>query len=78
MDSMSVENVTTSVVALNDGRSIPTIGLGVYQAEPDDTYRAVTAALKCGYRHIDTAQLYGNEMDVGRAVKVGYLILRDV
>eukprot|EP01134_Creolimax_fragrantissima_P005318 CFRG5318T1 len=66
---MSELNVTTAVKVLNDGRSIPIVGLGVYQATPEDTYEAVTTALKIGYRHIDTAQLYGNEADVGRAVK---------
>jgi methylglyoxal/glyoxal reductase len=54
---------------LNNGVEIPRLGLGVYQAPPGEiTVRAVRYALKIGYRHIDTAQLYGNEADVGRAV----------
>ena len=54
---------------LNNGVKIPRLGLGVYQSPPGEiTLRAVRYALKIGYRHIDTAQLYGNEADVGRAV----------
>ncbi|MGV0627073.1 aldo/keto reductase [Mycolicibacter minnesotensis] len=55
-------------VTLNDGNSIPRVGLGVYKISPADTERAVGAALAAGYRHIDTAALYGNEREVGRAV----------
>src|ERR671920_2535329 len=55
---------------LNNGIEIPYIGLGVYQSPPGETTRrAVRYALKIGYRHIDTAKLYGNETDVGRAVR---------
>jgi methylglyoxal/glyoxal reductase len=54
---------------LNNGVEIPRLGLGVYQSPPGETtVRAVRYALKIGYRHIDTAQLYGNEADVGRAL----------
>jgi methylglyoxal/glyoxal reductase len=54
---------------LNNGVKIPRLGLGVYQSPPGEiTLRAVRYAAKIGYRHIDTAQLYGNEADVGRAV----------
>ena len=53
---------------LNNGVEIPYLGLGVYQTPPGEaTMRAVSYALKIGYRHIDTAELYGNEADVGRA-----------
>ena len=55
---------------LNNGIEIPRLGLGVYQSPPGQiTLRAVRYALNIGYRHIDTAELYGNEMDVGRAVQ---------
>src|SRR5918994_7128012 len=55
---------------LNNEIEIPRLGLGVYQSPPGQiTLRAVRYALKIGYRHIDTAELYGNEMDVGRAVQ---------
>ena len=54
---------------LNNGIEIPYLGLGGYQSPPGETTRrAVRYALKIGYRHIDTAQLYANETDVGRAV----------
>ena len=54
---------------LNNGAEIPYLGLGVYQTPPGEaTMRAVSYALKIGYRHIDTAELYGNEADVGRAL----------
>lgn len=56
--------------ALNDGSSMPWLGLGVYRiAAGGPCLRAVTHALSVGYRHIDTAALYGNEEDVGRAVR---------
>lgn len=55
-------------LTLNDGRSIPRLGLGVFQATDGDEERAVTHALGCGYRHIDTAAMYGNEAGVGRAI----------
>jgi diketogulonate reductase-like aldo/keto reductase len=59
-----------ATLPLNDGRRIPAVGLGVYQSEPgQETYSAVLAALALGYRHIDTAHLYQNERDVGRAVR---------
>ena len=55
---------------LNNGTEIPRLGPGVYQSPPGEiTLRAVRYALKIGYRHIDTAELYGNEMDIGRAVQ---------
>ena len=55
---------------LNNGVKIPRLGLGVYQsAIGETTLRAVRYALNIGYRHIDTAWLYGNEGDVGRAVR---------
>jgi methylglyoxal/glyoxal reductase len=55
---------------LNNGVEIPRLGLGVYQSPPGKaTRRAVKYALEIGYRHIDTAQLYGNEADVGSALR---------
>ncbi|KAG7378971.1 hypothetical protein PHYPSEUDO_009259 [Phytophthora pseudosyringae] len=61
-------NVPTKT--LPSGAKIPAIGLGVYESEPGaETYNAVLSALKLGYRHIDTAEYYYNEEDVGRAVK---------
>ncbi|ETK72972.1 hypothetical protein F441_20507 [Phytophthora nicotianae CJ01A1] len=63
-------SVDVPTKALPSGASIPMIGLGVYQSEPGaETYNAVLTGLKLGYRHIDTAEIYGNEEDVGRAVR---------
>ena len=56
-------------ITLNTGTSIPQLGFGVYQIEPADTVQAVTTALEVGYRHVDTAQMYQNEAEVGEAVE---------
>lgn len=57
-------------IQLNDGNKVPAIGFGVFMIPNDGpTYEAVLAALKAGYRHIDTAAAYLNEGDVGRAVR---------
>ena len=53
---------------LNTGTTIPQLGFGVYQIEPADTAQAVTTALEIGYRHVDTAEMYQNEAEVGEAV----------
>ncbi len=54
---------------LNNGLKIPKIGFGTAPLKGDEAYNAVMNAIKAGYRHIDTAQVYGNESDVGRAIK---------
>ncbi|MDX6727088.1 MAG: 2,5-diketo-D-gluconate reductase [Baekduia sp.] len=54
---------------LNDGRSIPQLGFGVYQIDPAETESAVREALRIGYRHIDTAEMYRNERGVGEAIR---------
>ena len=64
----SPSNTSVPSVALNDGHSIPTIGLGVWQTPAGETERAVNAALDAGYRHVDTAAAYGNEAEVGNAL----------
>ena len=56
------------LVRLNDGNCIPAIGFGVFKIAPTDTEQAVGTALRAGYRHIDTAAMYGNERETGRAV----------
>jgi 2,5-diketo-D-gluconate reductase A len=55
-------------VQLNDGHHIPQLGFGVFKVDPDETERIVTDALEAGYRHIDTAAVYGNEVGVGAAI----------
>ncbi|TFV87917.1 aldo/keto reductase [Blastococcus sp. CT_GayMR16] len=56
-------------ITLNNGVEIPQLGFGVFQIKPEDTVKATTSALEIGYRHIDTAQMYGNEREVGLAVR---------
>jgi len=53
---------------MNNGRTIPQLGFGVFQIDPAETAEAVSRALQIGYRHIDTAEMYGNEKGVGAAV----------
>jgi 2,5-diketo-D-gluconate reductase A len=65
-------------IMLNNGRSIPQFGFGVFQVAPRDTVAAVSTALKTGYRHIDTAEMYGNEKEVGEAVAKSGLDRSDV
>ena len=54
---------------LNNGVSIPALGLGVFQSPPEETAAAVQAALEVGYRHIDTAAAYANERQVGEGIR---------
>lgn len=64
---MSFQN---EVYTLTNGERIPAIGFGTWQVQDgEEAYQSVLSALKAGYRHIDTAQGYGNEESVGRAVK---------
>ena len=65
-------------VALNDGTTIPQLGLGVYKVADDEAERVVRIALDEGYRHIDTATLYGNEAGVGRAMRASGLDRDDI
>jgi len=61
--------MTVPNIKLNNGVEIPQIGFGTYLIPPPETEAAVASALKIGYRHIDTAQMYGNEAGVGKAVR---------
>ena len=60
--------MTVPSITLNDRTTIPQLGFGVFQVPPEETAAAVTTALEVGYRHIDTAQMYGNEAEVGVAI----------
>jgi 2,5-diketo-D-gluconate reductase A len=64
---------TVPTLALNDGHEIPQLGFGVFQIPPEETAEAVTTALKTGYRHIDTAEMYRNEHGVGEAIRASEL-----
>jgi 2,5-diketo-D-gluconate reductase A len=65
--------VPTPTITLNDGHHIPQLGFGVYQVPPEDTAATVRMALDIGYRHIDTAQMYGNEKGVGDGIRAAGL-----
>ena len=65
-------------IPLNDGNTIPQLGFGVFQIEPQDTAEAVREALRVGYRHIDTAQMYGNEREVGEGIRASGLDRGDI
>ena len=60
-------------IELNDGNTIPQLGFGVFQIDPGETAEAVAEALRVGYRHIDTAEMYGNEAGVGEAIRASGL-----
>src|SRR5690606_8334579 len=60
--------MTVPTITLNSGHHIPQLGFGVFKVDPAETERIVTDALEVGYRHIDTAAIYGNEEGVGRAI----------
>jgi 2,5-diketo-D-gluconate reductase A len=61
--------MASPLITLNDGNSIPQVGLGVFQTPPEETERAVSTAFEAGYRHVDTAAAYRNERGVGQAIK---------
>jgi 2,5-diketo-D-gluconate reductase A len=60
-------------ITLNNGVGIPQLGFGTYQIAPSQTFEATLTALRAGYRHIDTAEMYGNERQVGEAVRAAGL-----
>ena len=70
--------MTVPDILLNDGKKIPQLGFGVFQIDPADTVEAVTRALEIGYRHIDTAEMYGNEKEVGEVVANSSLDRSDI
>lgn len=59
----------TNELTLNNGVTMPALGLGVFQSPPEETAAAVETALRVGYRHIDTAAAYGNERQVGEGIR---------
>ena len=65
--------MTVPEIKLHDGTTIPQLGFGVFQVPPAETADVVSRALEVGYRHIDTAEMYGNEAGVGEAIKTSGL-----
>ncbi len=69
---------TTPQITLHDGTSIPQLGLGVFQVPPEETAEVVERAIEVGYRHFDTAQMYGNEAGVGAGIKAAEISRDDL
>ncbi len=65
-------------LSFHDGGTIPQVGFGVFQIPEDETFDAVTSALDAGYRHLDTARIYGNERAVGRAIAESGIDRQDI
>ncbi|MGF7239530.1 MAG: aldo/keto reductase [Frankia sp.] len=61
------------MITMNNGVEIPQLGFGVYQVPPDQTRETTLTAFEVGYRHIDTAEMYGNEKQVGEAIRASGL-----
>jgi 2,5-diketo-D-gluconate reductase A len=75
---MARSMASVPTVTLNNGVEIPQLGFGTYQIEPENTREAVRTALEVGYRHIDTAEMYGNEKEVGEGFRDSGLDRGDV
>ena len=65
-------------ISLNDGNSMPALGLGIFGTDDDHSQSVVTEAIKVGYRLLDTAALYGNEVGIGRAIKSAEVERKDL
>src|SRR3954470_23959687 len=65
-------------IELNDGTTIPQLGFGVFQIDPAETAEAVRRALSIGHRHIDTAEMYRNEREVGEGIRAAGIERSDV
>lgn len=61
--------VNKDVLTLNNGVEIPLIGLGTWRSSPEDMVPVIKTAIENGYRHIDTAKIYGNESAIGKAIE---------
>ncbi|HEU0317261.1 MAG TPA: aldo/keto reductase, partial [Solirubrobacteraceae bacterium] len=70
---MSTSRTSVPPVRLSGGVEIPQLGFGVFQVPPADTAEVATRALLAGYRHLDTAAAYGNEAEVGQAIRASGL-----
>lgn len=67
-----------AIIQLSDGQYIPQVGLGVWKASNEEAAHAVQEAIKVGYRHIDTAAIYQNEVGVGKGVQASGIDREDV
>ncbi|WP_138415421.1 aldo/keto reductase [Sinomonas gamaensis] len=74
----STNSLTSPVLTFHDGLKIPQLGYGVWQVEDEVAERVVGEAFEVGYRHIDTAAIYGNEAGVGRAIASSGLAREDL
>jgi len=70
--------MTVPAITMNNGLTIPQLGVGVFQITPEETTEATRTALQVGYRHIDTAEMYHNEQGVGDAVRASGLDRTDI
>ena len=75
---MTVSPTNVPIITRNDGTAIPQLGYGVFPVPREDTQRTVEQALEVGYRHIDAAQMYGNEAGVGAAIAAGGIARDDL
>src|SRR6476660_2979031 len=73
-----IDTIATPKIKLNNGVELPSLGLGVFQSPPPETVGAVEAAMKAGYRLIDTAAAYANEREVGEGIRRSGLSRADV
>jgi 2,5-diketo-D-gluconate reductase A len=73
-----MSDITVPSVTLSDGARIPQLGLGVYKVADDEARTVVATALELGYRHVDTASFYGNEVGVGQALRASDVPRDDV
>ncbi len=73
---MAMTHIPT--ITLNDGHTIPQLGFGVFQIPPGQTEATTQTALDAGYRHIDTAEMYGNEREVGAAIRASEVDRADI
>lgn len=78
MARMEHASTSTPLVTLNDGRMVPQLGLGVWQVADHVAAETVRLALDAGYRHVDTASIYGNERGVGEGVRSSGVAREDV
>ncbi|MCZ8156930.1 MAG: aldo/keto reductase [Leptospira sp.] len=74
----SLKSISDTFFPSNQNVSVPALGLGVWKSKPKECYTAVLSALDAGYRHIDTAAIYGNEAEVGQAIRDSKVPRKDI